>query len=272
MNATQFWQWGGKQQRYADNETVIEITTTSSNETFEWGIVTGTVQYYDWGNGIKNNNKSHTFANAGVYTIKIVGDIDYFRIKKSSNYELNPLVTKILQVAGSINNFYESFYGCINITSIPQGLFDKNVNVGSFVSCFWGCAGLTSIPQGLFDKNINVTRFDGCFFLCTNLTSIPQGLFDKNVNVIYFTSSFAECKNLTTVPIDLFDKNIKTWQFIDCFHSCISLKNRPKPHGLEMWQIAGTNGRPAVIHIGRMFTNCHAMPDYNSLPASVNNQ
>ncbi|MFJ1492145.1 hypothetical protein [Capnocytophaga canis] len=184
MNAIQNYVWGlSKPQQY--EETIIEITTTQPNRTFSWYYLDGKVRHYVW-NGIQTNSNSHTFANAGTYIIKIVGNIKYFKI--AGDYEQLSLVTKVIQVAASINSFLGSFEECVN---------------------------LTTVSSNLFEKNINATQFNGCF------------------------------------------------------ENCISLKNRPKPHGLEMWEIAGTNGRPSNIDIQNMFRGCTAMPDYNSLPNSV---
>lgn len=266
MNVLQNYVWGlSKPQQY--EETIIEITTTQPNQTFEWGKVTGAVQYYDWDNDVRTNSKSHTFANAGVYTIKIVGNIKHFRVEIKQN--LNSLVTKIIQVADSINNFSWTFFSCTNLTTIPNGLFDKNINVTDFTHCFTLCLNLTTIPSGLFNKNVNAIDFEGCFWSCSNLTTIPNGLFDKNINAIDFKSCFQHCTNLTTIPGGLFDKNVNAVDFKYCFWYCSNLTNRPKPHGLEMWQIAGTNGRPSEIIIGEMFKRCITMPDFASLPSSV---
>ncbi|MFJ1328155.1 leucine-rich repeat protein [Capnocytophaga canimorsus] len=314
MNVLQNFVWGNKKNIF--EETILEITTTAPNQTFEWKNVQGGVKAYDWDNGIVNKSNTHTFQGAGTYTIKIIGNISHFRANSS-------LVTKIIKVASTIRdfswtfynctnltsiptglfnknvnvtfffgcfygcsnltsiptglfdknvnvtNFTACFYNCTNLTSIPTGLFDKNVNVTSFSSCFYNCTNLTSIPTGLFDKNVNVKDFSHCFYFCTNLTSIPTGLFDKNVNVTDFTGCFYGCSNLTSIPTGLFDKNVNVTFFSSCFYFCRNLTNRPKPHNLEMWQIAGTNGRPTNINISNMFRNCISMPDYNNLPNSV---
>ncbi|WP_212895422.1 hypothetical protein, partial [Capnocytophaga canis] len=140
MNAIQNYVWGlSKPQQY--EETIIEITTTQPNRTFEWYSVTGPVQYYDW-NGTRTNSKAHTFASAGVYTIKIVGNINHFQTNKATTPDY--FVTKVIQVASTITKFLYSFQNCRNLTSIPSGLFDKNVNATYFSSCFHSCTGLTS--------------------------------------------------------------------------------------------------------------------------------
>ncbi|WGU68541.1 hypothetical protein QIU19_00465 [Capnocytophaga canimorsus] len=96
MNATQFWQFGHSMG--AVEETILEITTTAPNQTFEWKNVVGNVVAYDWDNGIVNKSNTHTFQEAGTYTIKIIGDISHFRAN-------SPLVTKIIKVVCINNRF-----------------------------------------------------------------------------------------------------------------------------------------------------------------------
>ena len=93
--------------------------------------------------------------------------------------------------------YYGCFSSCYNLTSIPDGLFDKCIEATSFNSCFYECSGLTSIPTGLFDNNPEVTDFSNCFYHCTSLTSIPEGLFDNNTKVTNFGNCFNYCRNLT---------------------------------------------------------------------------
>lgn len=322
MNSVTFWHLGhslpvsgGGGGSDVVGETIIEITTTRPNQLFAWGAVEGSVNYYDW-NGIVNNDSSYVFKEVGTYIIKLVGNISHFSASSS-------LVTNIIKVSNTVTTFEDSFAFCSNLRSIPEGLFDQNVNVTSFKSCFASCTSLTSIPVGLFDKNVNVTDFSGCFNFCESLASIPAGLFDKNVNVTDFSRCFVSCSKLTSLPVGLFDKNVNVTDFSYCFNSCYrlvaihdgffdknvnvvsfkncfsfcsafysvpvglfdkntgvtdfsfcfaycsNLTNRPKPNGLEMWQIAGTNGRPDSIDFTGLFMNCLRLPDYNSLPSSV---
>ncbi len=236
MNNVQFWQFGHN--KLDDFETVIKITTPSPNYTFKWYQVDGVVDYYDWDNGVQNNSISHTFTNIGTYTIKIVGKILRFQI--TNQFLTIPI--EIVKVSKSITSFAHTFQYCRNLQSIPAGLFDKNVNVTSFTSTFHYCLNLQSIPAGLFDNNVNVTSFESTFYNCRILQSIPVGLFDNSVNVISFTSTF---------------------------NYCLNLSNRPKPKGLELWQLAGTVGYPASISVYGCFRDCTSLPDYNSLPEIV---
>lgn len=96
-----------------------------------------------------------------------------------------------------MTDFEYCFESCYNLTSIPTGLFDKNINVTSFYCCFQDCSTLESIPERLFDKNIEVEAFNACFSHCTNLKEIPKGLFDKNKKATNFMRCFSFCSNVT---------------------------------------------------------------------------
>ena len=127
----------------------------------------------------------------------------------------------------NVTSFYSCFYSCISLKSIPSGLFDNCQNATGFYSCFSGCASLTEIPSGLFDKCPNVTDFSNCFKSCISLKSIPSGLFNKCPNVTDFSDCFYGCSGLTEIPSGLFDNCQKVTSFYSCFYSCISLKSIP---------------------------------------------
>ena len=125
------------------------------------------------------------------------------------------------------NSFFCCFRGCSNLTSIPAGLFDNNLEVTNFSSCFYGCSNLASIPAGLFDNNPKVTNFGSCFYGCSSITSIPNGLFDNNPAVTDFSSCFNACSSITSIPNGLFDNNPKVTNFGSCFGHCSSLTSIP---------------------------------------------
>ena len=97
----------------------------------------------------------------------------------------------------AMTSFGYCFMACVDLTSIPQGLFDNNPQVTDFTYCFMDCSNLANIPEGLFDKNTQATNFMACFGYCPSLTSMPQRLFDNNTQVTDFSSCFYYCRNLT---------------------------------------------------------------------------
>ncbi|MFJ1431302.1 hypothetical protein ACILE2_10960 [Capnocytophaga canimorsus] len=56
--------------------------------------------------------------------------------------------------------------------------------------------------------------------------------------------------------------------FGNCFNGCSKLTNRPKPYGVEMWNLYRIDIN-VFVELKGMFRNCTAMPDYNSLPNDV---
>lgn len=128
------------------------------------------------------------------------------------------------------------FYSCKKLKSVPEGIFNKLVNVNNVGMHYYGglfcyCEELESIPNGLFDTFVNVSSFDGIFSMCKNLKSIPAGLFDKCVNVKSFGGDvpnfgvFSDCSSITSIPDGLFDQCKNVTKFANCFYRCESLKS-----------------------------------------------
>lgn len=205
----------------------------------------------DWGDGsaLTIVNKGTTlsdgdgfnyeYAKTGEYTIAIYSDqvdeteqqipkINFWnnRDNNSNSSKLRLIGTPLLNTG--TEDFSYCFHGCSTLENIPEGLFDKNINVTSFRYCFQGCKKLSNIPTGLFDRNTKVTDFEYCFEVCSNLTSIPTRLFDKNINVTSFFGCFQKCSTLESIPKGLFDKNIEVEVFKGCFSNCTNLKEVPE--------------------------------------------
>ena len=197
----------------------------------------------DWGDGsaLTIVNKGTTlsdgdgfnyeYAETGEYTIAIYSDqvdeteqqipkINFWYNRKNNNNHHKLVLINTPFLNTETEDFSYCFCQCSNLTSIPEGLFDKNIEVTSFEYCFQDCSKLESIPTGLFDKNINVTSFFGCFQNCSTLESIPKELFDKNIEVEVFRGCFSNCTNLKEVPEGLFNNNKKATNFMSCFSFC----------------------------------------------------
>ena len=125
-----------------------------------------------------------------------------------------------------VENFGETFRGCVKIDKIPEGLFDSCLKVTDFSFAFSNTK-ITSIPKGLFDNCPNVTSFYGTFIGCSNIAEIPTGLFDNCSEVIDFSHTFSYCSNITEIPTGLFDKCTKVTSFGYCFNECSNLTTVP---------------------------------------------
>ncbi len=223
----------------------------NASMTVDWGD--GTVETYTSTNAVENSCPTHQYATAGEYTIRMESD-DFSRLyiwekmwEKELEYYIATLKSinePLPQIAGVHarwynadteeegigdidNSFYQCFYGCSSLQSIPSGLFDKNTAATSFDGCFYGCSSLQSIPAGLFNNNTAVTSFYACFTDCTSIQSIPSGLFDNNAEVTSFDICFDNCSSLQSIPAGLFDKNTAVTDFYYCFGNCSSLQSIP---------------------------------------------
>ena len=198
--------------------------------TVDWGdgnVETLTSADYEFSNSTASE---HTYANPGVYTIKIKSSdwsntyfqIDFFVTwgeppEESDtktgifNFFKNTIIrieSKLPGVKGvrewgigSNSNrmlYYENslkylFYMCVNLTSIVSSLFDNCTNITNFSKVFGQCAKLKSIPSNLFNKCINANDFSSCFSSCESIKTIPAHLFDFCVNATTFGESLNGC-------------------------------------------------------------------------------
>jgi hypothetical protein len=283
------------------NNFQIEVTTTTSPQDFIVRFVNPGILHVDWGDGTFNDysstiNATHTYATAGVYTVKMSGYvnlIDFFiypdpglgtpklisAIKTpirgitgiNSAYEMFKHCENIPSIpAGLFNNcpgittFYDTFLACKRIKSIPPGLFDYQTNVVNFYATFDNCDSLTSIPPGLFDQHPNNTNFAWTFAKCYSLTSIPPGLFDVHTQVTTFSYVFFRCYSLTSIPPLLFTNNTLVTNYSYAFEDCFLLSGDSPSNmaGDKLWQLSPTpNGT-------RCFRNCTNLNDYSIIPAN----
>jgi len=219
--------------------------------TVDWGD--GTVETIDRTNNTDVEMYSHTYTTGGVKTIGFGGratgyneQADPSVIDFSEDYGATNLY--VAGVSGSLgslfptlgNNvtqqpsFYNVFFACENLTSIPENLFDGVTgNREEMFEYTFGRTGITTIPAGLFS---NITTgatqmFYSTFSGCTSLTTIPSGLF-SNITTgasAMFQSTFSGCTSLTTIPSNLFS-GITTgagYMFYYTFYNCTSLTTIP---------------------------------------------
>lgn len=101
-------------------------------------------------------------------------------------------------------------YMNVKFQEIPEWLFSKKVT-SRVMSKFWYSNNINSIPERLFENNINVTDFNGSFWECKKITNIPENLFKNNINVINFGNLFYLCTGITNIPNNIieFSKRVK---------------------------------------------------------------
>jgi hypothetical protein len=245
-----------------DREFIFRIKTTSEGEVYQFPIKSSEENYnivVDWGDGTTSeitgySTREHKYESAGTYTIKVIS-FDYMPLYFNSDKKLIEVVTPFPDIGET--SFRECFYICENLTKIPDGLFDNNINATSFGDCFYGCSSLKEIPKGLFDNNINAINFWSCFDGCSSLTEIPEGLFDNNINATYFSYCFYGCVNLTKIPDGLFDNNINATYFYRSFSDCVNLTGLAP----DLWTRSNVYG-------DNCFMGCTNLSNYADIPNS----
>ena len=193
-----------------------------------------------WGDGTSSSvtaynsaNATHTYTNAGSYTVEIQGTCEGWSFNNGGS---KLLITSIVYWgdAGVFNGFKylkAGFYGCANLTSLGTGAIlasGTGILTDGFWQTFQGCTSLTSIPAGLFQYNtaVSTSGFYQTFYYCTHLTSIPTDLFRYNtaVSTLGFYGTFLNCTLLASVPGDLFLYNTACTSWAHCFDACPKLQ------------------------------------------------
>jgi surface protein len=161
---------------------IFTITTTSPNENFIIRSISPSVNNYDvdWGDsnsesGVTDINKTHTYAIAGTYEIKITGDI-YIR---NSNTTTAAQYTEFKQwgTNTTIRGLREFFNECINMTYTATDAPNFNFTVaGSYKGpyrLFKGCDSIISLDLSNWDVSAFAgTTHQDAFRAMNNITSI----------------------------------------------------------------------------------------------------
>ena len=221
----------------------VEVTTAEDNTEFVFKLSASGVFHINWGDGtvdviekqdVLNRNYTHTYEEAGDYTIGISGIPSAYSESSSAaaiSFTNNEYITGISGSLGSLfptltTNvqkqhpiFHSTFYGCSNLSgNIPENLFAGITGTAPymFYATFKDCPKLTgSIPANLFatiSGNIQEYMFSNTFNGCSSLSgSIPANLFRGITGTpqhSMFYSTFARCSGLTgSIPADLFCYN-----------------------------------------------------------------
>ena len=238
---------------------ILEITSTSPNQTMSVFNMVGTNKTVDWGDGtietISNTSFSHVYVSVGVYTLKMNGNYVQYADGTYDHYKLTEtgeLVTALVswgnQQYGSLANM---FSGCYYMTSIPSS-WDALSNVTSIYELFYSCGSLESIPSTWAGLS-SVTNARYAFRGCSSLTSIPSS-WEGLGNVTTVDSMFEVCTSLTQIPDSWVGLNSLT-ETPFMFYFCTSLTTIPITwHGLE-----------TITNSEYMFSTCTSL---SSIPSS----
>ena len=241
-------------------------STSPANLTINWGDGTANTTIAK-NASLAKTIASHTYDNAGNYTITIASDEVEPSVKQMPQIIFyngdtqtgDNLLTSILDPFPNMGatDFGDCFFHCNGLTSIPAELFKYNTQADNFKRCFTICRGLTSLPAGLFRYNTEARNFMLCFGDCNGLTSIPADLFRYNTQAETFSNCFVKCSGLTSLPAELFKYNTQISNFSLCFGFCGGLTSLPA----DLFRY-----NTQVTNFGFCFTNCIGL---TSLPADL---
>ena len=209
----------------------LTVVTTAASQDYTVDIYSGTGVdiYIDWGDTNSNaytttGQKTHTYASAGTYTLKISGgfaSVGNIRLgSNAGNSNRLKAVSPIPQLPGWTNLSY-ALKGCSGLTgSIPTDLLRYVTQCTSLGAFMYGCSGLYNVvPEDLLRYVTNCTDFTvfaagitwttasySALIISMNAyltkTGVPfHGGYSK-----YDTSAVAAHDNLTAV---------KTWTITD---------------------------------------------------------
>ena len=135
------------------------------------GTYSGTIDFGDGSASVTNSfaNRSHTYATAGDYNIKIDGECSRFQ------YQSHPdrLLVKEILSWGIYSFDVINFNGCKNLIGGPNCLDVINLNTTSISQLFYDCENMVSI-QFMEDWDVsNITLFFGMFY--------DNNLFNQNL-------------------------------------------------------------------------------------------
>ena len=213
----------------------------------------------DFGDGTKQtytgNNSStqvnHSYSESNTYTIKINGNHSHF---------LAPINTiEIIQLANSVTNCSEMFYGCMSLTAITE-TFTLGNSVTNCSNIFNGCSRLTTIPE-TFTLGNSVTDCSYMFRNCSSLTTIPSTLTIPD-SVTNCSSMFRDCTSLIS---DISNIWPSAWNYTgrininDMFNSCSKIVGTVPAD--KLWNSGKT------FNSSSCFAGCTSLTNYAEIPA-----
>ncbi len=194
----------------------LTVVTTGASQDYTVYIYSGTGVsiVIDWGDTSSNTysstgQKTHTYASAGTYTIKISGAFTSGgNIRLGSNAGNRSRLKSVYPVP-NLNGFTSLSYSlkdCTGITSIPTDLLKYVTKVTNLSSFMYGCSGLTGpIPTDLLRYVTKVTNLISFMNGCSGLTGpIPNDLLKYVTQVTNLSYFMYGCTGLdNAVPADL---------------------------------------------------------------------
>lgn len=200
-----------------------------------------------------------------------------FNAYSTSGLMLTEMLTPLLPYAETNADY--TFSGCMNLRSVPEGLFSRNPQLTTMVDIFFWCSSLKTVPEQLFAGMENVTDLSlafcrsgieslspgtlsplvsaencmGMFYECKSLSTIPDGLFAGLSNVTNFSQVF-ESSGITNLPEDTFSGCSSAKHFDSAFQYCTYLTG-PIPENL-FFACRDSNNTVGIESFFCLFSGC----------------
>ena len=244
---------------------ISEWRTTGTNETVTLPYTTGGTYtgIIDWGDGTQSvnsyNNRTHTYATPGYYTITVYGRIRVFRFANAGDR------TKLYRVFQWGSQFDVGvggahFYGCTNldlsVVSDVLILYRPFVasNTQTFANMFRDCTSLTTINRVNEWDTSNINSLQACFAFCPNFNSDVSNWNVSNVTI--FQSCFGGCTN--------FNQNIGSWNVLSAINMSFMFQNATNfNQNIGNWDIRNVTVFTSFM-VGKTFLN-YSTANYDAL-------
>ncbi len=184
---------------YGEKETYFNY-----NFTVDYGD--GTVQKVT---SYNDENRIHTYANAGTYEVSITGLCEGWSFFNITNNRENIVEFKQW---GVIRAKHIDFASCTNLTGkIPIPTTNSFNEMDSLRLLFYGCTNLTcKIPSNLFKNGSHIVTLRNVFNFCGVTGNIPANLFSNCTNMENLTYIFGGAESITgNIPENLLKNNTK---------------------------------------------------------------
>ena len=154
----------------------------------------------NWGDGVvdilTDNQYSHTYEKAGVYTVK-----GHFTFGNGylCNTSLNGILVEVKHIASATTNLSQAFKYCSTLNKVNL----NGLNVDSFNETFNSCWALTEVICDKIQTD-NLTSINALFMGCSKLESIDISNFNTT-NVREMKNVFNGCSELIEINVEGID-------------------------------------------------------------------
>lgn len=158
-------------------------------------------------------NASHTYANAGTYVQKIYGTCESFYV---NNDAMKSYITKWSKF-GDVGMQRPNFYGCSNLSTVPDDGAANSKSCTSFANLFFNCVNITNWGDISYWDTSNVESLLATFYGCVSFNQPLYWDTAKNTHLYY---TFYHCSAYNQ-PVSMDTSKVTTTR--SAFEKCSAL-------------------------------------------------